>query len=73
MKTYEQYLKEAGNVHLLYYLEAADILNIKYEVIVKGLMARFEYGNKHWFIINTVTPLVPTPSTTICKRKQLTN
>jgi len=73
MKTYDQYLKEAGNVHLAYYLEAADHLNIEYEILVKGLLASFKYGNKHWHIINTVTPLIPATSTTICKRKHLTN
>lgn len=72
-KTYEQYLKEAGNVHLAYYLEAADLLNIKYSVMVPGLLAKFENEDKHWFIINTVTPLTNTPSTTIAKRKNLTN
>ncbi len=72
-KTYEEYLKEAGNVHLAYYLEAADLLDIKYSVIVPGLLAKFENEDKHWFIINTVTPLTNTPSTTIAKRKNLTN
>ena len=73
MKTYDQYLKEAGNVHLAYYLEAADHLNIEYKILVKGLLASFKYGNKHWHIINTVTPLIPATSTTISKRKHLTN
>lgn len=72
-KTYDQYLKEAGNVHLAYYLEAADILGIKYEVVNRSLMARFEKNSKHWFIINTATPLTNTTSTTIAKRKMLTN
>ena len=72
-KSYEQYLKEAGNVHLAYYLEAADELNIKYTVLVHGLLAKFENENKHWYIINTATPLTNTPSTTIAKRKNLTN
>lgn len=72
-KTYEEYLKEAGNVHLAYYLEAADSLDIKYSVITKGLIAKFEKDDKHWFIINTVTPLTNTPSSTIAKRKNLTN
>lgn len=73
MKTYEQYLKEGGNVHLAYYLEAADQLDIEYKILVKGLLASFKYGDKHWHIINTVTPLIPATSTTICKRKHLTN
>ena len=72
-KTYDQYLSEAGNVHLAYYLEAEDILNIKYKVIHRSLMARFEKDSKHWFIINTATPLTNTTSTTIAKRKRLTN
>lgn len=72
-KTYEEYLKEAGNVHLAYYVEAADILGIKYEIVKRSLMARFEIGTKHWFIINTATPLTNTTSTTIAKRKNLTN
>lgn len=73
MKTYEQYLKEAGNVHLAYYLEAADYLDIEYKILVKGLLASFKHKDKHWHIINTVTPLIPATSTTICKRKHLTN
>lgn len=72
-KTYEQYLKQAGNVHLAYYLEAADILGTKYEVVNRSLMARFEKDSKHWFIINTATPLTNTTSSTIAKRKMLTN
>ncbi len=72
-KTEKNYLKEAGNIHLSYYIEAADILGIDYKILVNGLMAKFSVGNKHWYIINTVTPLVPTPSTTICKRKNLTH
>ncbi|MGI6423401.1 MAG: hypothetical protein ACOX0X_02190 [Candidatus Dojkabacteria bacterium] len=73
MKRYSEYLKIAGNVHLAYYIEAADILGIKYEIVKYALMARFEYKGKHWFIINTATPLTNTTSTTIAKRKHLTN
>jgi D-alanine-D-alanine ligase-like ATP-grasp enzyme len=69
----KDYLSEAGNIHLSYYLEAADTLNIKYEVLVHRLLARFKYNNKHWFITNTVTPLVNSPSKTIASRKNLTN
>ncbi len=72
MKTYEEYLKESGNVHLAYYLEAADILGIKYSM-VQNCIAKFEVDDKHWFIFNTVTPLTPSPSATLCKRKNLTN
>ena len=72
-KTYKEYLKEAGNVHLAYYIEAADILGIEYEILVHKLISKFTYQNKHWYIINTVTPLTNSPSSTICKRKNLTN
>lgn len=66
-------MEEAGNVHLAYYVEAADILGIKYEILVKSLLAEFRDKNKVWHIINTATPLTTTTSTTICKRKNLTN
>jgi cyanophycin synthetase len=73
MKNYKQYLKEGGNVHLAYYLEAADILGINYKVLVHRLLAKFTYQNKVWYIINTATPLTNSPSSTIAKRKHLTN
>jgi D-alanine-D-alanine ligase-like ATP-grasp enzyme len=73
MKTYKEYLKEAGNVHLAYYLEAADILGIQYKILVYKLLAKFTYQDKAWYIINTVTPLTNSPSSTIAKRKHLTN
>lgn len=73
MKTYKEYLKEAGNVHLAYYLEAADILDIEYQVLVHRLLAKFTVQDKVWYIINTATPLTNSPSSTIAKRKHLTN
>lgn len=73
MKTYTEYLKEAGNIHLAYYLEAADILNIEYKVLVHHLLAKFTYRDKVWYIINSVIPLTNSPSSTIAKRKHLTN
>lgn len=69
----KDYLKEAKNIHLSYYLEAADILDINYEIIVKGLIARFEYKNKHWFIVRTVTPLINSPGKKIAGNKNLAN
>lgn len=72
-KEYSEYLKEAGNVHLAYYIQAADVLGIEYSVEIPCLMARFEKDGKHWFIINSATPLTNTTSTTIAKRKHLTN
>ena len=73
MKTYEQYLEECGNIHLAYYIWAADKLGIHYEVLVRRLLAQFSVGNAVWHIINTATPLTTTTSTTICKRKNLTH
>ncbi|MBD3329440.1 ATP-grasp domain-containing protein [Candidatus Dojkabacteria bacterium] len=72
-KQSKNYLKIAGNIHLSYYVEAADILGIDYKIFVRSLMARFEANGKHWFIINTVNPLINSPSATIAKRKYLTN
>jgi len=73
MDEVKDYLKIAGNIHLSYYIEAADKLGIEYCILVPGLMAEFKIKNKHWYIINTVTPLTPSPGTTIAKRKYLTN
>ena len=73
MDEYRKFLDIAGNVHLTYYVQAADKLGIPYKIIRKSLMARFEAGNRHWFIINTATPLTPCTGTTIAKRKSLTN
>ncbi len=73
MKTYKEYLKEAGNVHLAYYLEAADNLRIHYKVLIPGFLAEFRDQDKVWHIINAATPLTNTTSTTIAKRKNLTN
>ena len=73
MKTHKEYVKEVGNSHLAYYLEAADFLNIGYEILVHKLLAKFKYQDKVWYIINAATPLTNSPSSTIVKRKHLTN
>lgn len=67
------YLKIAGNIHLSYFVEAADILGIKYEIVVPSLVAKFSTDQKFWFIINTVLPISSAPGCTIAKRKSLTN
>lgn len=69
----KNYLKIAGNIHLSYYVEAADILGIKYEIIVPRLTARFEYNGVHWFINNTVIPVNPAPSTKLARTKNFAN
>lgn len=73
MKTHKEYVKEAGNTHLAYYLEAADFLNIDYKILVHKLLAKFKYQDKVWYIINAAIPLTNSPSSTIVKRKHLTN
>jgi cyanophycin synthetase len=69
----KNYLKIAGNVHLAYYVEAADILGIKYEIIVPRLTARFEYNGVHWFINNTVIPINSASSTKLARTKNFAN
>lgn len=68
-----KYLKQAGNIHLSYFLEAADILGIDYEVIIPRLTAMFKYKKSHWFINNTVTPLTNAPSSKLARTKNFTN
>ena len=67
----KNYLKMAGNIHLSYFLEAADKLGIKYKVIIPHMTARFEVGNAHWFINNTAIPLNNAPSCRLAKAKHL--
>lgn len=67
----KDFLKIAGNVHLAYYVEAADILGIKYEVIFRNLTARFEHQGKHWFINNTALPVNNAPSSRLARGKHL--
>lgn len=67
----KNFLKIAGNVYLAKYVEAADILGIKYEIIVHRLIAKFTHNKKYWFIINTVVPINNATSCTIAKRKYL--
>lgn len=69
----KDYLKIAGNVHLAYYVEAADELGIKYEIIFRNLTARFEYEGKHWFINNTALPITNAPSARLARGKHLAN
>ncbi len=69
----KDYLKIAGNIHLSYYVEAADILGINYEIVIPRMTARFETQGVHWFINNTVTPLTNAPSSRLSKAKHLTN
>lgn len=68
---YAKYLKIAGNVHLAYYVAAADKLGIKYEIVKRSLIAYFETNGKHWYIINTATPINPVTGTTVSRRKNL--
>ena len=70
----KDYLKIAGNIHLSYFIEAADILGIDYEIIIPSLTAKFSYkGGRHWFINNTVTPLTNAPSSKLARTKHFAN
>lgn len=69
----KNYLKIAGNIHLSYFVEAADILDIKYEMVIPGLTAKFKSNGHHWFINNTVTPLVSAPSAKLARTKRFAN
>ena len=66
----KDYLEESGNIYLSYYIESADELGVKYEILRKGV-ARFEHKDKHWYIVKPVTPLVNTPSKILASRKHL--
>ena len=71
-KTYEDYKKEAQNAHLAYYIQAADHLGVKYEMIMPKT-ARFTYKNKIWFISYATTPLPNVLSAKFAKKKEKTN
>lgn len=69
----KDYLKIAGNIHLSYFIAAAEKLGIKYEIIIPSMTARFESQGKHWFINNTATPLTNAPSSRLARAKHLAN
>ncbi len=68
-----KFLKTAGNIHLSYFLEAAEILGIEYEMVIPRLTAKFSHNEKHWYINNTVTPLTNAPSSKLAKTKNFAN
>lgn len=65
----DKYLKEAGNVHLAYYVAAADKLGIDYEVKIRSYLAKFTSKGKHWYIINASVPINNEPSSTLARNK----
>ncbi|WKZ31423.1 MAG: hypothetical protein QY318_01470 [Candidatus Dojkabacteria bacterium] len=67
-----KYLEQGGNVHLAYYLEAADQLGIKYDVIIRSLTARMEKDGKIWFMMNASVPINGEPSSTLSRIKSYT-
>ncbi|MCK9368938.1 ATP-grasp domain-containing protein [Candidatus Dojkabacteria bacterium] len=67
----KNYLDIAGNIHLSYFLAAADKLGIGYQVIIPHMTARFTVGNVHWFINNTAIPLNNAPSCRLARAKNL--
>lgn len=71
-KTEKDYLSEAGNVHLKYYIQAADKLGIDYEVIIKSMTAKFTFENgKHAYINNTALPINSSTGCVLARRKNL--
>ncbi len=70
---YKKYLEIAGNVHLAYYIQAADKLGIKYEIIIPRMTAKFSSDKYHWFINVTANPLTSAPSARLARTKNLTN
>lgn len=68
-----KYLKIAGNIHLSYFIEAAEILGIDYEMIIPRLTAKFTHNGRHWYINNTVTPLTNAPSSKLARTKNFAN
>ena len=69
----KDYLKEAGNIHLSYYIAAADELGIPYEIVIKNMTARFTYQGLSWYINNTVVPVNNSPSSRLTRDKKLAN
>lgn len=67
----KDYLKIAGNVHLKYYIEAADKIGLDWEIVIPRLTAKFTIGDHHWFINNTALPINNGPSGTLSRRKHL--
>jgi D-alanine-D-alanine ligase-like ATP-grasp enzyme len=67
---FRSYLKEAGNVHLAYYVRAANKLGIDYDIYIRSLAARFENDEgKHWFILNASVPINPSTSSALSRNK----
>lgn len=64
-----KYVKIAGNVHLAYYVAAAEQLGYKYEILIRSLAARFETNGKHWFVLNASVPINSEPSSTLSRIK----
>jgi cyanophycin synthetase len=69
----KDYLKEAGNIHLSYYLQAADELGIAYEMVIPNMTARFSYQGLSWYINNTVVAVNSSTSSRLTRDKKLAN
>lgn len=69
----KNFLKIAGNIHLSYYVQAADELGIKYEIVIPSLTAKFDFGKRHCYINNTVIPLNNAPSSKLARVKHFAN
>lgn len=67
---YDKYREDGTtpNPHLAYYLEAADYLGVKWQMISKT-GTRFEHNGKKWFILAAETPLNSVTAKYIASRK----
>ncbi len=69
----KDFLKIAGNIHLSYYVRAADELGIDYEIIIYRMTAKFSTPTSHWFINTTAVPINNAPSSRLARAKHLAN
>lgn len=67
---YKEYLAKAKNVHLAYYIYAAEQLGIEYSIFRPGI-GRFKHNDKIWGVFNGVTSLNDCNSKYFSVRKNL--
>ena len=70
-RNFSTYRKIAHNIHLAYYLQAAEELGCQY-VMYKDV-AKISYSNKFWFFSYAKTPLNNTTAVTVAKYKDITS
>ncbi|MEA3357093.1 MAG: ATP-grasp domain-containing protein [Patescibacteria group bacterium] len=71
--TFQQARKLARNIHMAYYILAAQKLGISYKVILPGLFVEFTKGNKSWKIHKSLTPINNSVSMALASYKNTCN